>query len=99
MSKRTTRYDMPDTVPGMSAPYGVSLFRDGYPEKVSEKAWRYVWSIHGRGLSTSVGIHADAWDAFTAGHRAGARSARRRDDERAKELVDVGSLHPWLRAG
>lgn len=79
MSKRTTRYDMPDTVPGMSAPYGVSLFRDGYPEKVSEKAWRYVWSIHGRGLSTSVGIHMREMlvDAFTAGHRAGARSARR----------------------
>lgn len=79
MSKRTTRYDMPDTVPGMSAPYGVSLFRDGYPEKVSEKAWRYAWSIHGRGLSTSVGIHTREMlvDAFTAGHRAGALSARR----------------------
>lgn len=59
--------------------YGVSLFRDGYPEKVSEKAWRYVWSIHGSGLSTSVGIHTREMlvDAFTAGHRAGARSARR----------------------
>lgn len=40
------------------------------------RAWRHVWKYHGRGLSTSVGIHTRQLlvRAWLAGYRAGKRS-------------------------
>jgi hypothetical protein len=38
-------------------------------------AWRYVWRHHGRGLSTSVGVHTRRLiaKAYATGYRAGRR--------------------------
>jgi len=44
--------------------------------ETATRAWRYVWRHHGRGLSTSVGVHTRRLiaKAFVAGYRAGRRS-------------------------
>lgn len=51
---------------------------------VQQLAERHVWTYHGRGLSTSVGVHTRRLlaQAFVAGYRAARRERERpREDE------------------